>query len=273
MTHDPWSEEQIHKLNKGVLVRGVQCFRRALRHLGDAESKHVARLRRGLRVMQRELARRRLTKNPQQRPVGDGASTCLGDETPVRRADDATARAAGAAKEAAFERAPAARAVRQNDSTQPRSEEPSSEKPSSEERPYAERQPRSGRERATAAGEPEGEPVWRLIPHLNESSSKIVSVLDGDGVIRHQSEPVKWLLGFDADALVGRSLSTLLCASSRERAQEAVARMAQDEEKFDTWRFEFRTASGGTCWLEGMASNFLCDPRLGGILVYWREAR
>ena len=247
MTHDPWSEEQIHKLNKGVLVRGVRCFRRALRHLGDAESKHVARLRHGLRVMQRELTRRRLTKNPQQRP-------------------------AGAAKEAAFERALAARALRQNDSTQPRSGEPSSEKPSSGERPYADRQPRSGRERATAAGELAGEPVWRLIPHLNESSSKIVSVLDEDGVIRYQSEPVKWLLGFDADALVGRSLSTLLCASSRERAREAVARMVQDKEKFDTWRFEFRTASGGTCWLEGMAANFLCDPRLGGILVYWREA-
>jgi PAS domain S-box-containing protein len=116
----------------------------------------------------------------------------------------------------------------------------------------------------------DAEPIWRLIPDLRGTSTKVVSVLDEDGTLRYQSDLVKSLLGFDADALVGRPLEALLCDASRQQAREAVARMVNDKEKFDSWRFEFHTASGGTIWLEGMASNFLRDPRLGGILVYWR---
>jgi len=226
MRYDPWSEEQIRKLSYSVLARGVERFREALQHLGDAQSQHVTRLRRGLGVMQRELKRRRLARQAQRRPAGGGGA-------PVRLAE-----AAGGPPN-------------QSSNNQ------SSNNQSSNDRPRA--------------ADRESEPVWRLIPHLNESSSKIVSVLDEEGVIRHQSDPVKWLLGFDAETLVGQSLEAVLCGSSRERAEEAVDRMARGEEKFDTWRFEFRTASGETFWLEGMASNFLRDPRLGGILVYWRE--
>jgi PAS domain S-box-containing protein len=115
------------------------------------------------------------------------------------------------------------------------------------------------------------EPIWRLIPHLSGTSSKVVAVLSGEGVVRHQSAPIKWLLGFDAEEFIGKPLRAFLCDGSRERAREAIARMARAEEKFDCWRLEFQTASGGSLWLEGMASNFLRDPRLGGILVYWRE--
>lgn len=127
-------------------------------------------------------------------------------------------------------------------------------------------------EEAAPAVTSEGDaPLFRLIPQLTGTFSKAVSVLSGDGTVRYQSEPVKWLLGFDAEELVGERLAEFVQPRSQEPLEAGVARMQAREEKFDSWRVQFRTASGGRFWLEGMASNFLGDPRLGGILVYWRE--
>ena len=202
MMTDSWNAEQMSRLRTSVLRRSVRRFRVALRHLGDRKTAPVERLRRGLRAMKRELARRGSQEAP--RPSAERGDEREGgdDETPA---------------------------------------------PSM------------------------SEPIWRLIPHLSGTSSKVVAVLSGEGVVRHQSAPIKWLLGFDAEEFIGKPLRAFLCDGSRERAREAIARMARAEEKFDCWRLEFQTASGGSLWLEGMASNFLRDPRLGGILVYWRE--
>jgi PAS domain S-box-containing protein len=126
-----------------------------------------------------------------------------------------------------------------------------------------------GSEKAASREQPA--PFFRLIPQLKNTSSKIVSVLSEEGVVRYQSDPIKWLLGFDAEVLIGRSLEAFVCPASKAPFEKAVARMERRQEKFDNWQVQFQTASGGARWLEGMASNFLHDPRLGGILVYWRE--
>jgi hypothetical protein len=50
----------------------------------------------------------------------------------------------------------------------------------------------------------------------------------------------------------------------------AIDRMVRQEATFDAWTLRFYTASTDL-WLEGLASNFLKDPRLGGIMIYWRK--
>ena len=247
-------------LSKSVLRRGVERFRRALRILDGehapphAQSDEVQRLHQGLRTMNAELARRSL-------------------EAPTRWGDGAPREPSAAGAETGAS-APAAPVL---SGEQPQ-EEPLGEpklgdgaSPGREaRREEAFQVERPPQEPPDADGE-RAEPVWRLIPHLSSTSSKVISVLSAEGVIRYQSKPIKWLLGYDADDFVGVSLTEFLHIDSRERAEEAVARMAGAEEKFDSWRLQFHTASGGTFWLEGMASNFLNDSRLGGILVYWRE--
>jgi PAS domain S-box-containing protein len=96
-------------------------------------------------------------------------------------------------------------------------------------------------------------------------------VLDEDGSIRYQTESTKRLLGYNDNELVGRSLVDLLHLHSKAAGRAAINRMTRNESKFEAWKLRFNTASGDTIWLEGMASNFLKDPRLGGIMVYWRE--
>lgn len=115
------------------------------------------------------------------------------------------------------------------------------------------------------------DPIWRFIPRLEGTSSRVISVLTADGTIRYQSPPLKWILGFEPERLVGRSLFTFLHAKSRDGAREAIRRMVEDGEQFGHWKLCFRAASGNYQWLEGMASNFLQDPRLEGIVIYWRE--
>ena len=117
----------------------------------------------------------------------------------------------------------------------------------------------------------ESGPLFRLIPQLKGTSSKVISVLSGEGVVRYQSEPIRWLLGFDAEVFLRQPLEEFVCRRSQALLGEGVARMRHREEKVDSWRLQFRTASGEALWLEGLASNFLYDSRLGGILVYWRE--
>jgi PAS domain S-box-containing protein len=219
-----WNDEQMRRLRTSVLERGVRRFRRALQHLADRHTAPVNRLRRGLRAMEGELARRGQQDAAQQAAARAGR----GDGAPV--GESASPAPPGDGEEGATHAPP------------PEDREPSA-----------------------------SEPIWRLIPYLSGTSSKVVSVLDEEGVVRYQSAPIKWLLGYDAEELIGEPLRAFLQAGSQSRAEEAVARMARAEEKFECWRLLFSTASGGALWLEGMASNFLRDARLGGILVYWRE--
>ena len=128
-----------------------------------------------------------------------------------------------------------------------------------------------GRGTVDATASPERGPLFRFIPQLKGTPSKVISVLSEEGVVRYQSEPIQWLLGFDAEVLVGQPLEEFVCHRSQALLEEGVARMRRREEKFDSWRLQFLTASGEALWLEGMVSNFLYDPRLEGILVYWRE--
>ena len=119
---------------------------------------------------------------------------------------------------------------------------------------------------------PERDPVWRLIPRLDGTSSKVVTVFDSDGVIRYQSRPICHLLGLQAHSCIGRRLQDLLKEESREAAAEALREMAEENVPRKKWRFCFKSASGNNCWLVGKAVNFLKDPRLGGIVVYWEPA-
>ena len=267
MATDPWSTERMRLISDAVLERSARRFRDALHHLGDShQSEPVKRLQRGLRAMQDELMRRGLTQNTttsthgDSSPSGDGSATQLGgtSETNLPTARWSLGDDAPLLPDA-------------SSSHMPPSRQPASRNGSSDKSPQAEEAEDTGEASSKTSKEPE--PVWRLIPHLSGTASKVVSILDDDGTIRYQTDPIKWLLGFDADVLLGEPLTSFLCPNSKSQAEEHIARMADHEEKFDCWRLQFCTASGGTLWLEGMASNFLRDPRLGGILVYWRELK
>lgn len=245
MSPDPWGKDQMRLIDSSVLQRSVERFRQALQYLEHSRSQYVQRLRRGLYAMEEELGRR--TGTP-QRNSGDGAPV-LSEEKGLCLESTLTSFGGGE-----NDRATVCEPVSPGEG---KAEEAS---PASA---------RVGRDSSVQGWG--NEPVWRLIPHLSGTSSKVVTVLSDEGVVRYQSEPIKWVLGFEAALFTGEPLESFLCSSSREQAAEAVARMGRGEEKFDCWRLEFRTASGGSFWMEGMASNFLHDPRLGGILVYWRE--
>lgn len=110
------------------------------------------------------------------------------------------------------------------------------------------------------------------MPHLDGPSSKVVTVLDKEGVIRYQSPPICHLLGLTSQQCVGQPLWKLLRSESRGEARQAVREMVEHEASFGTWKFCFRSASGDKRWLIGKAVNFLKDPRMGGIVVCWEPA-
>jgi PAS domain S-box-containing protein len=100
-------------------------------------------------------------------------------------------------------------------------------------------------------------------------SSKVVSVHDDAGCIQFYSRGFLNLLGYEAKDVIGQALINLVHPRSKRAARAGVDRMRRHESTFDAWTFQFVTASGDAVWLDGLASNFLRDPRLGGIMVYW----
>lgn len=114
---------------------------------------------------------------------------------------------------------------------------------------------------------------WRLIPRLDGTTTRMVTALDDDGTILYQSPPVERFLGYSPSEMVGVPLVEFLKEPSRTAARDAFRRMTDEGWLFDSWRFCFEMASGERMWLEGQASNFLKDPRLGGIIVYWQEMK
>ena len=111
--------------------------------------------------------------------------------------------------------------------------------------------------------------LWRLIPRLDHTSSKAVMVLNAEAVVQFQSLPVEQFLGYAADEVVGHPMTAFLDRCSKKAARKAIERMVKFGERFSEWHFCFQPASGEKLWLKGKAANFLKDPRLAGIMVYW----
>lgn len=109
------------------------------------------------------------------------------------------------------------------------------------------------------------------MPQLTQTSSKIISVLEKTGLIRYQNRVMCRLLDHEAGEMVGQPLMALVHPRSKEVARVSIHRMARQQTTFDAWKLRFYTASKDTIYLEGLASNFLADPRLGGIMIYWSE--
>lgn len=112
---------------------------------------------------------------------------------------------------------------------------------------------------------------WRLIPHLGPTLGEAIMLLGEDGSIHFHSPPLLDLLGCSRERINGTCIVNHLAKPSRDAARNALRRMREDGERFRQWHFCFRTTTGEKKWLLGRAVNFLKDPRLGHILVCWKE--
>ena len=79
------------------------------------------------------------------------------------------------------------------------------------------------------------------------------------------------MLGYRADDLVGVRVRDLVEPVDRDAWQALVARLFDDPATPARGTFRCRHKDGSVRWTEGVARNLLQEPRVGGIVVYYRD--
>ena len=98
-------------------------------------------------------------------------------------------------------------------------------------------------------------------------------MLDRDGFVRYQSLPVKWLLGYRPEQMIGRPLQDFLVPSARSGLQAMLRRVVRHGRLARRWRLPFQTASGNELVLEGRLTDHLRDPALPTLIIRWHPYR
>ncbi|HUQ87086.1 MAG TPA: PAS domain S-box protein [Vicinamibacterales bacterium] len=110
----------------------------------------------------------------------------------------------------------------------------------------------------------------RLGELINFSVDAIVLV-NADGVIRWANPATADVLGYSPADIVGVRVRDLVEPGDREAWQALVAKLIDDPKTPVRGTFRCLHQDGSVRWTEGVARNLLHEPRVGGIVVYYRD--
>jgi two-component system cell cycle sensor histidine kinase/response regulator CckA len=110
----------------------------------------------------------------------------------------------------------------------------------------------------------------RLAELANFSVDAIVMV-NAAGVIQWANPATAGVLGHPPEDLVGIHLRDLVEPADHEAWRELVAKLFDDPATPGRGTFRCRHKDGTIRWTEGVARNLLQEPRIGAIVVYYRD--
>jgi PAS domain S-box-containing protein len=104
-----------------------------------------------------------------------------------------------------------------------------------------------------------------------QQASDVITVLDADLVVRHQTASAGRFLRYEAAALTGRRLLDLVHPNDLPAAEEFFADLAARAGVRPEREFRFRSGDGDWVNIEALGNNLLDDPRVRGIVVTIRD--
>jgi PAS domain S-box-containing protein len=110
----------------------------------------------------------------------------------------------------------------------------------------------------------------RLSELINFSVDAVV-VVNSAGVIQWANPATVDVLGYHADDVVGVHVRDLVEPVDRAAWQTLVDGLLEDPATPARGTFRCRHKDGSIRWTEGVARNLLQEPRVGGIVVYYRD--
>ncbi|SNS28232.1 PAS domain S-box-containing protein/diguanylate cyclase (GGDEF) domain-containing protein [Geodermatophilus pulveris] len=122
-------------------------------------------------------------------------------------------------------------------------------------------------EARTAEVRASGERFAALVQH----SSDLVTVVDRSGTVLYQSRSSEALLGFDADAMVGRLLTDFVVPAHAADLAAVLRGVAGDADRVQTVQSTWRHASGRECHMEITLTNLLANAAVGGLVLNTRD--
>ena len=98
-----------------------------------------------------------------------------------------------------------------------------------------------------------------------------IVLVDADGVIKWANAATMDVLGYQAADLVGVHVRDLVEPVDRDAWQALVGKLFDDPATPVRGTFRCRHQNGSVRWTEGVARNLLQEPRVGGIVVSYRD--
>jgi PAS domain S-box-containing protein len=106
-----------------------------------------------------------------------------------------------------------------------------------------------------------------LINHATD----IITILTAEGVVQYQSPPVRRILGWEPEDLVGRNAFDFVHPDDRLPTWNAYEAAIIDPSVIPTVEFRFLHQDGSWRWLEATGTNLLADPTVDGFVVNSRD--
>jgi len=107
---------------------------------------------------------------------------------------------------------------------------------------------------------------------LIQTSSDVIAIATTDGHVRFQSPAVRQVFGYEAEEIVGRSLSELVHPDDVERVQADFRHVVADPTMPIVCECRIRHADGSWRHTETRISNLMDVPAIGGIVLNTRDA-
>jgi PAS domain S-box-containing protein len=114
----------------------------------------------------------------------------------------------------------------------------------------------------------EGERRFRV---LIENSSDAVVVLGADGTVLYATPSVARVRGFCPEDLVGRSAFARAHPDDLARLRESYGQLLRQHGGRLEVKGRLRHKDGSWRWVEGVGTNLLADPLVGGVVVNYRD--
>ena len=124
-----------------------------------------------------------------------------------------------------------------------------------------------------AAADGNGAAAAHVSPHvLLECAPGVLQVLDRSGRTRFVTNRAASVLGYPAEALLGRHFREVIDLRDLPELENAFGHLVTAPAGTTVEReFRVRHGDGATHWLHGTASNHLHTPGLEGVVVHWRD--
>lgn len=106
---------------------------------------------------------------------------------------------------------------------------------------------------------------------LAQDSDDIVTVIDGNGVIRYESPSVTRVLGFQPEERMGQNIFSSLQPNDLAQVQNAFQQALSAPGQTLSMELNFQHKNGSWRKLEATGTNLLSDPAVGGIIVTTRD--
>jgi two-component system cell cycle sensor histidine kinase/response regulator CckA len=115
------------------------------------------------------------------------------------------------------------------------------------------------------------QPTADVLASLIEFSLDAIVLVDDRGVIRWANPAISGVLGYGDADVVGLKARDLVEPADRPAWQTLVDDLFDRPDAPGRGRFRCRHKDGGFRWIEGVARNLLHEPRIGAIMVQFRD--